>query len=295
MLKYLSPVRFVEKRSSLKFSELEKNDFLEHVNSSFDYKNVITVDDFSYTKGDLLVLLDEIPDFSEFIRINDLVWQSEDLLYLLEEKGLKAPASLRRIDKVLSLNEFPSALYPYVIDSCKEVLAVALQQNDFYDLSLLVEFIEKYNLDLESNFLEQINAFLDDSIRLFSSLSADNYEEKEVELSPWTNSQWNRFLNILPDNFKEKRSELARQILRFANIVLEKDLTMGKDLYKYLCQVKDVDADVARGIEDMNRLMQNVSMAEGQIEKENSPIRVAISLLLLVFALVKLFRACSSL
>ena len=118
MQKYLSPVRFIEKRSSLIFLELQEEDFLELINSSFDYKNVVTIDEFSYAKEDLLKLIELASDFSEFIRCNDLVWQSEDLLCFLEEKKFKSIPSLRRIDKVLSANDFPVSLTEYIIDLC---------------------------------------------------------------------------------------------------------------------------------------------------------------------------------
>lgn len=293
-MNYLSPVHFVRYSANKSLDDLTREEYENEVQRAFSNNGKIVINEHSYTKEILLNLLIDI-DFAEFQRFNSIVANSPDLLAFLEDSVLRNNSSLNKIGQILGADQaLVNYLKPYLADSIAVVISELLEQHSFYDLSLLVDFAVKYGIDAEDNCLAPIDKFIDESIAFFSGLTVFNYTTSGDRLALWTNYQWNRLLNVLPDRYETKKTKLASAILKFIKDILNKDQQLAKDINKYLCQVKGLGASVSYEISELTSSFDAVDEYEAVVDQHGgSPWRLILSILVFLLALFRLFHACS--
>lgn len=266
---YRSPVRLVEyamedagSYSSQAISRARKKMMAEIALAGDE----IVIDNVAYSRNDASTLLDFITESNW--KVHRIIYSHKGLLNFLEKEEF-SDEELKKADAYLYNSSFVQAVSPYFAYSFNAVSGRLLRQQDFAELTRLMDY-QGYVLPEHSDeAYRKIRTYIDDLVYTLRNLSWEKFIADEGILHFVFDDEWKRFINKLPASFTSLRDELVEQmtgiVLRFQH------KATWYYLHQVLVQLKVIETnDFNRSeVERIDKVIYQNSQVEGGKGRRN--------------------------
>lgn len=189
----------------------------------------ITLDGVTYTRNDVMSLLDGITDERGW-QHHCTVYAHEPLLRFLEQEQFDGEG-MKAVDNLLYSPYFVAFVSPYFSYAFNNVSNALLKDEDYASLDRLLDYRSFIAPEHSEDAYQRIRIYLDDLVHTLKNLGWEKFRENELVLGFVFDSHWIVFMNKLPSSFDVTRDEVVGQML----VVVER--FQRKATWYYLDQV----------------------------------------------------------
>jgi hypothetical protein len=239
---------------------------------------IITIDDFHYNKSDVLLEL-EHPQFEERLKYHVLIWNKKQVLNLLEKEEINMDTIGQELNELRKDQQFISFFSPYFEAPFNNMCRSLLHPPQFDILGVFLKMQQFLLPENKSEAFANIRLYLAETDKLMRNTNTQNYVSNRAEFTPWLNSNWHSFVNMLPEEYYEEKNDLARS---FINLTVDIQKSMWQDCKIYsdnLVKISGLDANL-RGLIIKNNSVFNSIQSEK--EKGDGPSGWTIFWIILV-------------
>ncbi len=167
----------------------------------------IEIDGHTYTKHDVFEEI-ERPDFTERLVFHKQIWENKTLLDLLENNSVYLTDLGGALQPFTGNEKFDAFFSPYFAGPFIYLSRTLLGESKLEQMGTLLAFEQFLLPEEREEAFRSIRLFLDESIRLFRNISADNYSMMRPKILPWIETDWHLFFNNLPHEFYETKNDI---------------------------------------------------------------------------------------
>lgn len=188
----------------------------------------IEIDGHTYTKQDVFEELDR-PGFPERLIFHQQIWENETLLGLLETNSVYLPDLGAAMQPFAGNEKFDAFFSPYFAGPFIYLSRTLLSEGKLEQMGTLLAFEQFLLPEEREEAFRPLRLFLDENVRLFRNISADNYAMMRPKILHWIETDWHLFFNNLPHEFYEIKNDLTASLI---NIGVAVQKTHKKDCVK---------------------------------------------------------------
>lgn len=235
------------------------------LNAEFDMSasGYLEADEFSYSKSEVFEELDR-SDFENRFIYHRRIWNDRAILDLLEKNAFNYfdfDTQMRAYYNDVSFDQFFS---PYFGFSFHYLSRGYLNEGRFDEMSSLLAYDEFMLHDEREEAFRPLRVFLDDSLRAFRNINAENYASFADEMRPWGFPRWSRMLNALPEELEDRKADIA---LYLVNVTVAIQRTKKSDcrfISNELVQVEELPEELRKLIKSNHKVYTGGSIASSK-------------------------------
>lgn len=273
---YISPIRLLQHCSIDTEGEINLPRIKKQLNAEFGFAKTgfIEVDDYTYNKTDVLEEIEQ-PDFTERLKFHQRIWQSKNILSLLENNSTSLAALKNDFDKFQNDKKFDEFFSPYFAAPFNHISRGLLNEGKLYNLSTLLLFEEFLQPADREEAFKAIRIFLDDNLHVFKNISVANYNSYRTKLKHWRSSDWDAFINNLPDDLYEYKNAIAFELI---NLTVKIQKTNKQD-----CKVISAGLVHVQGLSENSRetILNNDGVFNAKVTAGNYSWAIWVGIILL--------------
>ena len=211
---YISPIRLFDHCSVPYDGEINTSRIKKQLAAEFDFaaSGFIEINGYTYNKTDVLEEL-ERPDFSDRLRYHKQIWKSKNILSILENNTGDLHALQQEFSKFQNDKDFDAFFSPWFAAPFNYICRSYLNEGKLCELSTLLLYEDFLQPAEKEEGFRSIRIFLEENLRLFKNIIRENYNNFRPKVQPWRTTGWDEFMNNLPDEFYDYKSEIAIELI----------------------------------------------------------------------------------
>ncbi len=190
---------------------------------------IITIDGFHYNKSDVLAELDN-PTIEDRLHYHQLIWNNQQVLNLLEKEEINMDTIGQELNVYRKDEKFIAFFSPYFATPFNNMCRSLLHPPQLDVLGVFLKMQQFLLPEDKTEAFSSIRLFLADTEKLMRNTTQQNYITNRAAFTPWLNSNWHTFVNMLPEEYYEEKNDLARD---FINLTVDIQKTMWQDCKSY--------------------------------------------------------------
>lgn len=301
---YQSPIRFFETYNiNYNIAIASKAIFLaDHIQEVYKKtSDKIEIEGFIYSEQELIDEL-RLPDFEKRLVHHITIWERKWLLRFLEEGTLLLRDATRHRDALAGDPDFVEFISPYFVTPYQHLMNQWLDQPAFESANRLLTFLSLMTDSDREKALIPVSDFFIKTTVFFNRLTFT--DSKLDSLRPWTEQNWNLFMNGIPSSLYDLRNKLAEAILGFIDRICRTDLDTAFFIALRLSKLEYLDQQIAMEVHRYHQSLSDVYYKKLEAERgyneieeaDDSPfgfLKTAIGIISVIISLVGFLSKCS--
>jgi hypothetical protein len=199
----------------------------------------IEVDGYSYARHEVFEEI-ERPDFLERLEFHKQVWDNPAMLGLLENYQVDPLVINEAFAPFTGNAGFDEFFSPYFVGPFNYLCRTYLTENRLRDTGDLLAFEDFLQPAEREEAFRPLRAYLEETLRLFRNTSEDNYSMMRPKLVHWVEQDWYQFLNNLPHEFYEEKTDITTFLINIGVGIQKKHKRDCQAISEQLVSVQDL-------------------------------------------------------
>lgn len=207
---YSSPIRLFDYAAVDTDGELNILRIKKQLNAEFEISTsgILEIDGYTYNKEDVFEEL-SLEDFPQRLIYHQQLWKSKKILDWLEKNTVNLYVVGDEFEKFYGDKIFDRFFSPYFSGPFNYTARNLINNLRGEDLGKLLAYEDFLQPSEREDAFKSIRLFLEENLGILKNISDKNYGIMRPKLTFWLNEQWQGFVNNLPDEYYEEKTDLV--------------------------------------------------------------------------------------